>query len=66
LRGCAAFHASQLLTDSKTLKVTPAMEAGITDHGWTIDELCALLPKPTANKSTIEDELTLKVLSEMA
>jgi IS1 family transposase len=30
----------------KTLRVTPAMEAGLTDHVWTIDELCALLPKP--------------------
>jgi hypothetical protein len=23
----------------KTLRVTPAMEAGITDHIWTIEEL---------------------------
>ena len=23
----------------QTLKVTPAMEAGITDHVWTINEL---------------------------
>jgi len=25
----------------KTLRVTPAMEAGITDHIWTISELIA-------------------------
>lgn len=25
----------------KTLRVTPAMEAGITDHVWTIEELIA-------------------------
>jgi hypothetical protein len=27
----------------KTLRVTPAMEAGLTDHVWTIEELIALL-----------------------
>jgi IS1 family transposase len=27
----------------KTLRVTPAMEAGITDHVWTIEDLVALL-----------------------
>jgi hypothetical protein len=23
----------------QTLRVTPAMQAGITDHGWTIEEM---------------------------
>ena len=27
----------------KTLRVTPAMEAGIADHVWTMDELVSLL-----------------------
>ncbi|HZQ19603.1 MAG TPA: IS1 family transposase [Terriglobales bacterium] len=27
----------------KTLRVTPAMEAGLTDHVWTVEELVALL-----------------------
>ena len=27
----------------QTLRVTPAMEAGVTDHIWTIEELIALL-----------------------
>lgn len=27
----------------KTLRVTPAMEAGVTDHVWTIEELISLL-----------------------
>jgi IS1 family transposase len=27
----------------KTLRVTPAMEAGLTDHIWTLDELVSLL-----------------------
>lgn len=26
----------------KTLRVTPAMEAGITDHVWTIEELISV------------------------
>jgi hypothetical protein len=27
----------------KTLRVTPAMEAGLTDHVWTLEELIGLL-----------------------
>jgi hypothetical protein len=27
----------------KTLRVTPAMEAGIADHVWSLEELIALL-----------------------
>jgi len=26
----------------RTLRVTPAMEAGISDHGWTLEEIAAL------------------------
>jgi IS1 family transposase len=29
----------------QTLRVTPAMEAGLTDHVWTVEELIALLPQ---------------------
>jgi hypothetical protein len=32
----------------KTLRVTPAMEAGIADHVWTVEELLDVLPKPVA------------------
>lgn len=28
-----------------TLRVTPAMEAGIADHVWSIEEIAALLEK---------------------
>jgi len=28
----------------QSLRVTPAMEAGITDHVWTIEEIVRLLP----------------------
>jgi len=35
----------------QTLRVTPAMEAGLSDHAWTIEELVAMgeaaMPKPT-------------------
>jgi hypothetical protein len=29
----------------QTLRVTPAMEAGVTDHVWDLEEVIALLPK---------------------
>jgi hypothetical protein len=29
----------------QTLRVTPAMEAGIADHLWSIDEIVSLLNK---------------------
>ena len=29
----------------QSLRVTPAMEAGISDHVWSIEEVMALLPK---------------------
>jgi hypothetical protein len=34
----------------KTLRVTPAMEAGLTDHIWSLEELMGLLDaaKPTS------------------
>ena len=28
----------------QTLRVTPAMESGLTDHVWTVEELIALMP----------------------
>lgn len=51
----------------KSLRVTPAMEAGLADHPWTIAELCGLLqPKKStlakARKAT-ERALILKALS---
>jgi len=30
----------------QTLRVTPAMEAGVSDHVWTIQEIVGLLPRP--------------------
>lgn len=34
----------------KTLRVTPAMEAGIADHVWSIEEIAALIPDPVVKK----------------
>jgi IS1 family transposase len=32
----------------QTLRITPAMAAGLTDHVWELSELIALMPKPVA------------------
>lgn len=34
----------------KTLKVTPAMQAGLSDHVWTIEEIVRLVAEPEAKK----------------
>jgi hypothetical protein len=34
----------------KTLRVTPAMEAGVTDHLWTLEDAVALVEKVEATK----------------
>lgn len=34
----------------KTLRVTPAMEAGLSGHVWSIEELVAIMPEPVAKK----------------
>ena len=34
----------------QTLRVTPAMEAGLADHVWSVEELISLLPEPQSKK----------------
>lgn len=34
----------------KSLRVTPAMEAGISDHVWTLEEIAGLVPEPVPAK----------------
>jgi IS1 family transposase len=46
----------------KTLRVTPAMEAALTDHVWTLEELVGLLPQRKPNAKA-DKELILKALS---
>jgi IS1 family transposase len=49
----------------QTLKITPAMEAGLTDHVWSLEEVCALLPKPVVKSSQIEKNLVSKVIASL-
>ena len=32
----------------KALRVTPAMEAGISDHVWSLEEIAGLIPEAVA------------------
>jgi IS1 family transposase len=50
----------------QTLRVTPAMEAGISNHVWTIEELCGLLPETASATKRIDKGLILKALGERA
>jgi hypothetical protein len=47
-----------------TLRVTPAMEAGITDHVWSLEEMCATLPAQASATKRIDKGLILKALGE--
>jgi hypothetical protein len=46
----------------QTLRVTSAMESGISNHVWTIEELCGLLPQPISSTRETEKNLVLKAL----
>jgi IS1 family transposase len=47
-----------------TLRVTPAMQAGLSDHVWSIEELCSLLPEPELATKRIDKALLLKALGK--
>jgi IS1 family transposase len=36
----------------QTLRVTPAMEAGLSDHVWTVEDLVQLLANPSVDRAT--------------
>jgi IS1 family transposase len=48
----------------QTLRVTPAIEAGISNHVWTIEELCNLLPVPKPANAVIDGALVRKALGD--
>jgi hypothetical protein len=48
----------------QTLRVTPAMQAGLSDHVWSIEELCALLPEMESAAKRADRNLLLKALTE--
>ena len=50
----------------QTLRVTPAMEAGLTDHVWSIEELCAMIPKPERAMKKVDAAILRKALGESA
>ncbi|HVP52054.1 MAG TPA: DDE-type integrase/transposase/recombinase [Terriglobales bacterium] len=45
----------------KTLRVTPAMEAGLTDHVWTLEELIGLLPRKDIDFRSKQPRMSVKV-----
>ena len=47
----------------QTLRVTPAMEAGISNHIWTVEELCALLPKSQSSARIAENHMVVAALN---
>jgi hypothetical protein len=49
-----------------TLRATPTMEADITEHVWSIDEMCALLPEAPLPAKRIEKAMILKALGKPA
>jgi IS1 family transposase len=46
-----------------SLRVTPAMEAGITDHVWSLQEMCGLLPSVCSPTARIDKALVAKALA---
>ena len=50
----------------QTLRVTPAMEAGLSNHVWSMEELCELLPKQEPSTKQIDNALFRKALGDVA
>ena len=48
----------------QTLRATPAMEAGLSDHVWGIGVLCGLLPERRAIGREMDAALLRKALGE--
>jgi hypothetical protein len=48
----------------QTSRVTPAMESGLSDHVWTTEEMCNLLPKAVPSTRQTEKNMVLKALGQ--
>jgi IS1 family transposase len=48
----------------QTLRITPAMAAGLTDHIWSVEEVCGLAKEPVNASRKIEKMLVAKALGE--
>jgi len=44
----------------QTLRVTPAQEAGVSGHIWSIEELIALLPKSSVSETRATEKKALQ------
>ena len=45
-----------------TLRCTPAQEAGLSDHIWSLKELCAIMPTPSISKGSSDRRLISRAL----
>jgi hypothetical protein len=64
--GALYFAFYDLVRVHQTLRVTPVMEAGLTDHVWIIEELCGLPPKPERAMKKVNAAILHKALGETA
>ena len=48
----------------QTLRITPAMAAGITDHIWSVEEVCALAERQDDSIRKMERLMVRKALGE--
>ena len=44
----------------QTIRCTPAMEAGVSDHPWTVEEIVGLLEQRERSSAEIERRVILK------
>jgi hypothetical protein len=48
----------------QSLRITPAMAAGITDHVWSVEEVCTLAERSTNPRREAEKKMVLRALGE--
>ena len=60
------FRGNPMLCVHQTTRVTPALEAGVLDHVWSLDEMCGLIQVQESAIKKIDLGLILKALGELA